>query len=186
MKKLVLTAMFIGFVGCGHKEDSSSDSASVNPLAGTKWKTECLDSSIHEADFEGSSVHAKVTSYADSTCDTPTLMIDSKRAYSVSGEAIDYTYQSYTMTLLDAASVDGCNQDGCYGLKGWVLNVPQDVTGKTEGDTVLNKNGDKFYNIFKVVGDVLSFGDTAKNGEEGDSVETRPKDFDSTKTFKKL
>lgn len=187
MKKLVLTAMFLGFVGCGHKEDSSSsDSASVNPLAGTKWRTECIDSTENEVDFEGSSVDVKAFTYDDATCDTPKILTVAKRAYSVSGQNIDYTFTSVTMTLVVQSDVDNCNQEKCYGKDTWALNVAMDITGKTEGDTVINKAGDKLYNIFKVDGGVLHFGDTTKDGEEGGSLDTRPKDFDTTHPFKKL
>jgi hypothetical protein len=180
MKKLVLTAMVLGFVGCGHKEDSNSDSASVNPLAGTKWKTECLDSSIAQMLFEGLNNELVNTSYYDDTCDSPSVKISVKRAYSVSGQDIDYSTVSVSMTMLSESQVDGCNDSKCYGLDGWVLNVAKDVTGRSQDEASLPKAGDKLYQIFKIDGGVLHFGDTTKGGQEGDSGANRPKDFEPT------
>lgn len=180
MKKLVLTAMFMGFVGCGHKDDStSSSSVSVNPLAGTKWRTECSDSTENEVDFEGSNASVKAFVYDDATCDTPKILTVAKRSYSVSGQNVDYTFESVKMTLLIDSDVDNCNQEKCYGSDGWVLGVEKDITGKSEGDTLINKAGDKLLNIFKIEGDVLHFGDTTKD-------DGRPTEFDTTTPFKKL
>lgn len=185
MKNIVFTMILVSFLGCGRKEDSSSDGASVNPLEASKWVTACSDFGRVELGFSGGVNDFKSYSYSDADCTTKKLLVEYKRAYSISGINLDYVYQSSMMTLLTEEAVDDCNASKCWGLEDWKLNVARDIAGLTQDDTKAAKVGGKFYTIFKIDGDVLHFGDTTKDSEDGFTADTRPKDLDTTTAFKK-
>lgn len=185
MIRFLMIAMLL--VSCGKEGGSSSlDAATVDPLDGTKWKSGCSDSTEYEMDFSGGVNMETITNYAETDCATPEATAIFKRSYSISSTNVDYTYLSLTITLLTQDGVDECNRTKCRGLT-WTLNVPQNVAGTPDTDgTTMPKVSDKLYQIFKIDGNVLHFGDTTKNGEDGLSPDMRPKDLDITIPFIKI
>lgn len=179
MKTLILSIIIAGLYGCGSKGDSNSDSASSLSLIGN-WKSPCMgDAGDVEMNYDSKTSTLTASIYSDTGCQNKIMIFNEVRSYSISGENIDYTFQSVMLTIIDRTTVDNCNASQCFGKDNWALNVSQSVAGLSVDSTSepFNQIGSKLFQIFKLEGSGVQFGDTS-GADNGSTVELRPTTFD--------
>lgn len=128
--------------------------------------------------------------HANSTCSDEIFRVIESRSYSLSKsiepgssiKEIDYTtlkVSRITYKQEGIYGVDYLNGFSAYGISDWKVNEEREVSGKSPGDpnepeatSGHPSNGDMLYQIFKIDGEKLFFGDN----RTGDSLSqsTRP------------
>jgi hypothetical protein len=184
MRSFIYIITIIALAACGqkHKGDTSNATVSNDALTGT-WKSACSDDSTMTFVFNNGSVTATINAYSDADCKDLVMTVEAAGTYTLSGNSIDYTYQSVTATIVDQTTVDECNTEKCYNITNWTINQGRDVAGlpsSAADPTLTPARGGKLYQIFKVTGNSLQFGDNTAKGFEGDSPDTRPTQYEST------
>lgn len=178
MKTILFTTILMACISCGKKEDSSSDA--TNPLSGTGWASSCTDKTITKDSFQADSMTRVVSVYADGNCTDLNYQIEMSRNYSVSGGNLDLTAKSTVLTMKDQDFLIEANTEKVYGKEDWELGVAKDISGlKVDGaDTnPVPKVSDKRYQIFKIDGSKISYGDTS-GADDGLTSDKRPMNFD--------
>lgn len=167
MKYLLLIWLLIG---CG--DDSSSSAAKLvdDAFLGT-WRTSCMvDGEISQrvirvhTDGQMRLVHSV---YYDKLCTVigtdATLMTSYELVdMTTSPYKINYTVDSYTLTIRSESFVDYANTNKFFGYTNWAVGVTKDVAGKSPatGDVPYEAVGDVMYGVYKIKANELYVGDT--------------------------
>ena len=144
--------------GCGEKEES--DDSATTELEGT-WETACYQYSNSQYNKKTIVVSGKnftYTSeyYSSSKCATvedkwvyalTSLAIGADMTFSNGGSGHRFTtyHNSTKLEWQSASSVSWANTNSYCGISNWVINVAQDVSGKTCGSSTEWSSGITLY-----------------------------------------
>ena len=186
--------------GCLH-ESSNDDSTSLNSkltgnqsvLEGT-WSKGCAynaddeDYSKEAVTFSGNNFTISGSFYADASCSSETMSMVSKGTFAIGDSLIltsgttvnkvDVTIVSNSLTLGMEDLVSEFNFYSVCGKNNWETNVAVDVTNCQD-----LSGPNKFYDIFKIDGNKLIFGDDTTGDTESEN--TRPTALDVNDYFTK-
>lgn len=197
-RSIVRSAIFAGVtsalvltVGCGKKEDEDEDETE---LEGT-WVKACGSDNpqSEEPDYDKSLVNfdedeftAEIQSFSDAACATKTSTMNMTGTFTV-GDAVEapagakaYTVKTaaVTMTLHDAETVKAYNgeTEGSTAICGgnWTIDVAHAMSTELCGAEVFTVSDT--YDVFKIDGDKVYFGETGDEGSatDGSTAEKRP------------
>ena len=157
---LIIILSFILF-SCGEKEES--DDSATAELEGT-WATDCYQYSNSQYNKKTLVVSGKnytYTSvyYSSSKCATvedkwvytlTSLAIGAEMTFSSGGSGHRFTayHNSTKLEWQDAGSVSWANTNSYCGISNWVINVAQDVSGKTCGSSTEWSSGITLYGLY--------------------------------------
>ena len=191
---------FLLLSGCFH-DSTSSDSTSpgskstgnITVLEGT-WSKGCAynaddeDYSKEEIKFIGNSFTLSGSFYTDATCSSETMSTATTGTFSIGDSVIltsgttvnkiDATMASSTLTLGVDDMVTAFNSMSLCGKNNWKKNVAVDVSNCQD-----LAGSSKVYDIFKIDGNKLIFGDDTTGDTESES--TRPTALDVNDFFTK-
>lgn len=175
MKTLFLLLVLLA--ACGSKDSSSSNTI----LQGT-WKTDCLatTSGIYEIDniaIDGQTFIDNLTFYQDSACLDPLITVTRKSTFSLTGtNGIDYSFSSLTAVITNANAIANSNGEQLFGYNNWVVNSPQNVSGRTLfGQAGGETTGTLYLNVYEISSNELVLGDP--------STTERPTSVDSSVVY---
>lgn len=194
IKFISLICMTFALTQCGSSSDPSSGSSSE--LDGT-WKGTCkADTSANEYSwgrhvFDGSSY-----TYIDTTnkldgCSSASRKVEYYSTYEFeAGETTngktkaDFTLEMIKVTVYDEDTLDNFNSLELCDKGDWELKKSVEVTGKKcSDDLVFDDEGTQYFDIYKITGDKLQFGDSS-GGLDSTSKAKRPTTLDSDKYTK--
>ena len=154
--------------GCGEKEES--DDSATTELEGT-WATDCYQYSNSQYNKKTIVVSGKnytYTSeyYSSSKCATvedkwvytlTSLVIGAEMTFSSGGSGHRFTtyHNSTKLEWQSASSVSWANNNSYCGISNWVINVAQDVSGKTCGSSTEWSSGITLYGLYLLDGTKL-------------------------------
>ena len=153
---------------CGEKEES--DDSATTELEGT-WETDCYQYSNSQYNKKTIVVSGKnftYTSeyYSSSKCATvedkwvytlTSLAIGAEMTFSSGGSGHRFTtyHNSTKLEWQSAGSVSWANTNSYCGISNWVINVAQDVSGKTCGSSTEWSSGITLYGLYLLDGTKL-------------------------------
>jgi len=162
------------------------------PALDGKWSTNCFSSSLflksaEFTSFTGTHETLQRVFYKDD-CQTlgsiltitGTISTGPLKNSNLLG--IDLKVDAATLVSNDSAFVMLLNLGGVCGLHGWKVGEARNVAGLNCNDQTVPKVGEVVYDIFRVKGDSLWFGDTS-GGRDSTSEATRPINLNEQKTF---
>jgi hypothetical protein len=200
LKIFAVVSLAILLVACGKDDDSGpSYTAPISTMEGN-WAKTCetevgsTGSQLETLSVENISFRSNYTFFSDSGCKTPSYeMRASFEILSSTGKTsnladvydLDISLSRIVITPLSEEIVAAFNSEKAYGISNWTVNGATSVTGKTiEGtDDPQTVIGSKYFDIFKVSGGTLNFGDSETG--DGDTAAARPKTLEA-KAFNKL
>ena len=168
-------------MGCKKTEEEEVAASTTTELEGT-WSTGCTvdpdatsDPILDIHSFSGTSINYFETRYDRNVanCGTPDMTINLNGTFEIgatitttdvpplSAKKINITYGTTTLTAQSTGAVDNFNSGILCGISNWVLDVTQDVTGKTcdfgGGHAVDFTAGTVTYSIFDLSGDTYTY-----------------------------
>jgi hypothetical protein len=184
MRHLLFILSILVTVGCSKNEGE----VSLSSLEGAVWGNSCApDMSTGSYDlllqFSAGTYLVYNRFYSDSGCASLSHRATLNGTYSMSGQNIDLTTTTSSMTMLTAAQVTIANNTAYCGFTNWVINVAKDVTGLDCGDWSFNPAGMTFYDIWKVEGNFFYMG-ASDYTYDGLTPATRPITFSSSPYIK--
>ena len=165
---LLIIILSLILFSCGEKEES--DDSATTELEGT-WVTDCYQYSNSQYNKKTIVVSGKnytYTSeyYSSSKCATvedkwvstmTSLAIGDAMTFSSGGSGHRFTsyHNSTKLEWQNAGSVSWANTNSYCGLTNWVINVAQDVSGKTCGSSTEWSSGITLYGLYLLDGTKL-------------------------------
>ena len=170
--------MFLSFTiySCAKKSDSSSSSSTTTELEGT-WVTSCYEysSGLYSKKtvvVSGTNYTVDYEYFSVSSCNSDnatTKWVDNQTSLSIgdamtfnsygssggSGHQFTVTHNSTTLVWLSADDVSWANTNSYCGISNWVINVAQDVSGKTCGSSTEWSSGITLYGLYLLDGTKL-------------------------------
>lgn len=186
----MLTAglLSLSLIACSDDEDSVLQPSGNNSLNGI-WTSGCLidddgDGSIRKITISGISFQSQNDVFSDdSSCNTRTIQIGTSGSFVTGAEVplatgapatqVDICFQSGTVTYFGANIVNNVNTNNVCGRSNWQDGVSQDATACLQLPSI-------DYDIFRVDGNTVYFGD---NNSSGQTPETRPTGLDLTAPY---
>ena len=158
---LLIIILSLILFSCGEKEES--DDSATTELEGT-WVTDCYQYSNSQYNKKTLVVSGKnytYTSeyYSSSKCATvedkwvytlTSLAIGDAMTFSSGGSGHRFTsyHNSTKLEWQNAGSVSWANTNSYCGISNWVINVAQDVSGKTCGSSTEWSSGITLYGLY--------------------------------------
>lgn len=174
----------LALAGCMHESDDAEKTA----LEGV-WKIGCnydADDDIYETEelrFSGNGFSGNFVEFADASCSMKEYQFDISGSTLIGSEVIltsgetvnkiDITFAKALVTLGTDDMVIGFNTESVCSNSNWQKNVAVDIT-----NCAFFEMPEKIYDIFKIDGNNLKFGDESTG--DGDSDSTRPTQLDDT------
>ena len=169
--KHIISIIILSLVLFSCAKEESDDSATTTELEGT-WVTSCnvySDSLYRKLTtiVSGTNFTVNYEYFSDSSCttaaskwvDTQTsLSIGDAMVFSTYGASGGYGHQftayhnSTKLEWQNAGSVSWANTNSYCGLSNWVINVAQDVSGKTCGSSTEWSSGITLYGLYLLDG----------------------------------
>ena len=165
---LLIIILSLILFSCGEKEES--DDSATTELEGT-WVTDCYQYSNSQYNKKTIVVSGKnytYTSeyYSSSKCATvedkwvytlTSLAIGDAMTFSSGGSGHRFTsyHNSTKLEWQNAGSVSWANTNSYCGISNWVINVAQDVSGKTCGSSTEWSSGITLYGLYLLDGTKL-------------------------------
>ena len=165
---LLIIILTLILFSCGEKEES--DDSATTELEGT-WATDCYQYSNSQYNKKTVVVSGKnytYTSeyYSSSKCTTvedkwvytlTSLAIGAEMTFSSGGAGHRFTtyHNSTKLEWQNAGSVSWANTNSYCGISNWVINVAQDVSGKTCGSSTEWSSGITLYGLYLLDGTKL-------------------------------
>ena len=162
---LLIIILSLILFSCGEKEES--DDSATTELEGT-WVTDCYQYSNSQYNKKTIVVSGKnytYTSeyYSSSKCATvedkwvytlTSLAIGDAMTFSSGGSGHRFTsyHNSTKLEWQSAGSVSWANTNSYCGISNWVINVAQDVSGKTCGSSTEWSSGITLYGLYLLDG----------------------------------
>ena len=162
---LIIIILSLILFSCGEKEES--DDSATTELEGT-WETACYQYSNSQYNKKTIVVSGKnftYTSeyYSSSKCATvedkwvytlTSLAIGAEMTFSSGGSGHRFTtyHNSTKLEWQSASSVSWANNNSYCGISNWVINVAQDVSGKTCGSSTEWSSGITLYGLYLLDG----------------------------------
>lgn len=164
---LLILMIALIFIACNAEEEEDKV---TTELEGT-WTQSCKQEG---QDYRtgsmpsGNTWSLAYTSYSDSTCATKIVSVTLSTSFTIGNEVsgltgtkeIDMTFTAAQLTIHDDTEVASNNADGFYGYMDWVKDTPKDIFGKKYDGTDDPDFGNPRYNIFRIDGSNLYFGDS--------------------------
>jgi len=175
MYRLIILTFLI--VGCG-KEVPEAETPVVIPeldVVGS-WETVCYKSGtsyvIDKMVISETSLIEITESYPNQGCENLRYLYEYTYQYEILMDptadvhSIDFIITSYEFSARDTESADALNEAETCGLTTWAVSEAKDLLG----GCVETAKGDTFFNIIKVDGDTMAFGETSTSydGKEED------------------
>ena len=162
-----------------------------SPLDG-KWSMNCFSSglfleSAEFASFTGTHETLQRVFYKDD-CKTLGSVLTITGTISIvplsnsNLQGINLKVDAATLVSNDSSFIMLLNLGGVCGLHGWKVGEPRNVAGLNCNDQRVPQVGEVVYDIFRLKGDSLWFGDTS-GGRDSTSEATRPINLNEQKTF---
>ena len=164
--KYIIPIIILSFLLLGCKKDDDSSTTTTTELEGT-WKTACHSSGdyyyIRTVAVTGTTFVEKNEYHSDSSCanDNATFEVnfgsltigdvktfDSYGSSGGSGAEFTMTLSTNTLTPLNSTEVSWANTNSYCGISNWVINVAQDVSGKTCGSSTEWSSGITLYGLY--------------------------------------
>jgi len=191
---IISISIFIS--GCSNDSDSRSSDDSqdetVSVLEGS-WASTYHENDNSEIEreiwtFEGDTITYVETRYENTgqptTASDAFLALTSTYSFTIGSPVgdenateINYTVESITATPLTQDFADTLNTMAMGGISDWVVNEPRSIAGLNCNGELYHNTGYTYYNIFKINGNELYFGD--ENTGDETSEDNRPTDLDS-------
>ena len=165
---LLIIILSLILFGCGENEES--DDSATTELEGT-WETDCYqysNSQYNKKTIVVSERNYTYTSeyYSSSKCATvedkwvytlTSLAIGAEMTFSSGGSGHRFTtyHNSTKLEWQSASSVSWANTNSYCGISNWVINVAQDVSGKTCGSSTEWSSGITIYGLYLLDGTKL-------------------------------
>ena len=169
---LLIIILSLILFSCGEKEES--DDSATTELEGT-WATDCYQysnsqynkktlvvsgknytyTSVYYSSSKCATVEDKWVSTLTSLAIGDAMTFDSYGASGGSGHQFKVNHDNSTLEWQIAGSVSWANTNSYCGISNWVINVAQDVSGKTCGSSTEWSSGITLYGLYLLDGTKL-------------------------------
>lgn len=147
------------------------------------WERECFNRTLSREVFFENKVALQEIFNAEEDCTHAMSELVSAGTFAVSGEQMDFVFESVTLRPLGAAMAKTLNDAALCGFSGWKAGVAREITGLACDFFGIGRKvqapakGDTRYGIYRIEGKNLYFGQLTPE-LNGKTPAKRPVEFD--------